>query len=54
MQLIGQPARAVPHNGQWKAIRVIHPGEAVTMDHSASRLNVTVDGAGKILTLICA
>lgn len=31
-----------------KRLRVIHPNEAVTMDYSEDRVNVTVDEDGKI------
>lgn len=50
---IGQPATTLPATGPWGVMRVIQPGMGVTMDYSASRLNVTVDGKGKILTLTC-
>ena len=34
-------------------VRVIEPGMAVTMDYNAARLNVELDGAGKITRLTC-
>ncbi|MGV8985448.1 MAG: I78 family peptidase inhibitor [Cypionkella sp.] len=50
---IGRPATSLPASGPWGAVRVIRPGMMVTMDYSATRLNVHVDGAGKILKLTC-
>lgn len=51
--LVGLSVRVLPRRGVWTAIRIIHPGEMVTMDYSASRLNVRVDGLGRILSLTC-
>jgi hypothetical protein len=51
--LVGQPATTLPDKGGWTALRVIKPGMMVTMDYSATRLNVRVDGAGRILALDC-
>ena len=36
-----------------RRIRVIHPGDAVTMDHSESRLNVETGEDGRIKTFRC-
>ncbi|MBO9711879.1 I78 family peptidase inhibitor [Sphingomonas sp.] len=33
--------------------RVIHPGQMVTMDFREDRVNVRVDGDGKILSINC-
>jgi len=35
------------------AVRVIKPGQAITMDYSDSRLNVNVDAQNKIVKLSC-
>jgi hypothetical protein len=51
--LIGQPVRLIPATGAWSALRVIYPGQAVTMDYSATRLNVRVNAAGIIQSLSC-
>ncbi len=51
--LVGQPATTLPDRGGWDVLRVIRPGMMVTMDYSATRLNVHVDGAGTILALDC-
>lgn len=50
---IGKPASSLPTTGRKGAVRVITPGAPVTMDYSATRLNVHVDPAGTILTLTC-
>lgn len=51
--LIGQPVSALPPTGGWATLRVIHPGEPVTEDYSATRLNVQIDGNGLIRALNC-
>ncbi len=51
--LIGAPVSLLPKYGSWSALRIIRPGQAVTMDYSATRLNVRVDGADTILSLSC-
>lgn len=51
--LVGSPVALLPASGPWGALRVIRPGQAVTMDYSENRLNVTVDEADIILTIAC-
>ena len=51
--LIGAPASLLPTDGEWSALRIINPGQAVTMDYSATRLNVRVNEAGIIQSLSC-
>ena len=51
--LIGMSATVIPPTGVWASIRIIHPGDVVTMDYSASRLNVYVDAANRITRLTC-
>jgi hypothetical protein len=36
-----------------RAVRVIRPGTAVTMDYRPDRLNVTLDEAGRVTALRC-
>ena len=50
--LIGAPVTLLPE-GSWSTLRVIKPGMMVTMDYSATRLNVRVDGRGTLLALDC-
>ena len=50
---IGQPASILPAAGPWTAVRIIRPGAGVTMDFSATRLNVNVGSTGRILSLTC-
>ncbi len=51
--LIGSSITLLPKSGAWAALRVIEPGQMVTMDFSPTRLNVMVDDAGTILSLTC-
>lgn len=48
--LVGQPVTALAGR---QNLRVIRPGQAVTMDYSASRLNAEVDGQDRITRLRC-
>lgn len=50
---MGRAAGKLPAEGGWETIRVIRPGQAVTMDYSPTRLNVEVDGANQILRMSC-
>ncbi|SPH24660.1 hypothetical protein DEA8626_03711 [Defluviimonas aquaemixtae] len=34
-------------------MRVIHPGQAVTMDYNPKRLNIEIDGVGRIARVRC-
>ncbi|MBP9233918.1 MAG: hypothetical protein KBF30_04535 [Hyphomonadaceae bacterium] len=51
--LVGKPAAdpGVPPAGA--TVRIIKPGDQVTMDFQATRLNVDVDAAGTITGLRC-
>jgi hypothetical protein len=51
--LIGQNVSALPASGSWGALRIVRPGMMITMDYSAMRLNVNIDGSGTILALSC-
>ena len=51
--LIGAPVSLLPTNGAWSSLRIIWPGQMVTMDYSATRLNVRVNAVGIILSLNC-
>lgn len=51
--LVGQAASRLPGEGGWKNVRMIRPGQAVTMDYSPTRLNVELDGADRILRMSC-
>jgi hypothetical protein len=51
--LLGQPVTVLPDIGPWSTIRVIRPGQAVTMDYSETRLNVEVDAADRIIRIFC-
>lgn len=51
--LIGKPATdpAVPVGSA--TVRIIKPGDQVTMDFSEARLNIELDAAGNVATLRC-
>lgn len=51
--LIGQPESTLAAVTISAPVRIIKPGQAVTMDHSPSRLNVHLDTAGRITSLTC-
>lgn len=51
--LVGLSVRVLPPQGPSSTVRVIRPGQMVTMDYSATRLNARVDETGQILELTC-
>ena len=58
--LIGQPppdeaalAEMRAAEGAPRRIRVIRPGQPVTMDHAPTRLNIEVDSSGLVVRLRC-
>lgn len=50
---LGRNVADLPQTGPWGTVRVIRPGMGVTMDYSATRLNVQVDEQGTIQELSC-
>ena len=48
-KMVGQ----TPPETSYFPVRIIAPNSAVTMDHNLSRLNIYVDGAGKIVSAKC-
>ena len=51
--LIGKPATDAGVPPASATVRIIKPGDQVTMDFSATRLNIDLDDAGVITTLRC-
>lgn len=51
--LVGQREAALEAMRFKAPPRVIHPGQPVTMDYSAERLNIVIDGKGRIVSLQC-
>ena len=51
--LVGQPESVLAAMTFPAPTRIIHPGEAVTMDFSASRLNILIDASGRISQVSC-
>lgn len=51
--LVGQPESVLQTMRFAGPVRVIHPGQAVTMDFSPARLNIIIDEQGKIAEVRC-
>jgi Peptidase inhibitor I78 family len=51
--LVGQPESVLAAMTFPTPVRIIHPGDAVTMDFSPARLNITVDRNGRIDRVYC-
>jgi len=52
-QLIGQPETVLDGMKFAQRVRVLHPGDVMTMDYDAARLNIHIDADGLIATLRC-
>ncbi|RHZ43923.1 protein aeiA [Aspergillus thermomutatus] len=54
-EMVGQKyTDAIENALQSDPIRILHPGDMVTMDYNASRLNIHVDESDEILSANCA
>ena len=51
--LVGQPLAAFEAVGHDGTVRVIRPGQAVTMDYGPNRLNVVLDDRDRIIRINC-
>lgn len=51
--LVGQRLRALDAGAQSGPVRIIRPGQAVTMDYIEARLNVEVDARNRITRIAC-
>jgi len=51
--LVGQPEAVLKPMRFAQPVRVVHPGQPVTMDHAATRLNIDIDAKGRISALYC-
>lgn len=51
--LIGQEASALAAMSLPTGSRIIRPGMALTMDYREDRLNIELDGAGRIIRVAC-
>ncbi|WP_235829683.1 I78 family peptidase inhibitor [Frigidibacter oleivorans] len=52
-QMVGQPASALDTMRFAQPMRVIRPGQAVTMDYNVERLNFAVGEDGRITRVYC-
>ena len=54
---IGKPGNAVAEDARAavgaKSVRVVRPGQAVTQDYRADRLNIETDDAGNVVRVHC-
>lgn len=53
LTLVGKPATDPAVPAASASVRVIKPGDQVTMDFLAARLNIEVDAAGNVASLRC-
>jgi hypothetical protein len=51
--LVGKPATDPAVPAASATVRIIKPGDQVTMDFNAARLNIDVDAAGNVSALRC-
>lgn len=51
--LIGQPATALERVLIMRQVRVLRPGDPVTEEYSAARINFVIDGAERIVRIWC-
>lgn len=51
--LVGQPVSMLPEALKETSLRIIKPGQAVTLDYSASRINVHADRLNRITGVTC-
>ena len=51
--LVGQPESAFDPSGFDEPVRIIRPGDAITMDFSLKRLNVEIGPDGRITAIRC-
>jgi len=51
--LVGRPESALAGVLFAVPVRVIRPGDMVTADFSQTRINITLDGAGRIVGVAC-
>ena len=52
-RLVGAPATALERELILGQVRVIRPGDAVTMDFSPQRINFEIDAMGRIARIYC-
>ena len=51
--LIGKQESEIPRDQLPARTRIIHENEPVTSDYSPQRLNILLDGAGKVVSMGC-
>lgn len=51
--LVGQPAAVLQTMRFGTTVRIIRPGQAVTMDYSEGRLNIDIDATERIARVHC-
>jgi hypothetical protein len=53
LRLIGQDVTTLERELIMRPIRIVRPGDAVTMDYSAGRINFDIDRSGRIARITC-
>lgn len=51
--MIGQPEGEIHEPSLPQPYRIIHPGQAVTMDYNPNRLNIEINDDGRVETVEC-
>lgn len=51
--LIGQPESVAAAMTFAQPVRILHPGDAMTMDFNPARLNILIDAKGRIEKIHC-
>ncbi len=51
--LVGRPEAVLAGLRSGQPLRILHPGQAVTMEYSAARLTIEIDATGRIARLSC-
>ncbi len=51
--LVGRPEAVLAGLRFGQPLRILHPGQAVTMEYSAARLTIEIDAPGRIARLSC-
>ncbi len=51
--LVGQPESVIAAMTFAAPVRILHPGDAMTMDYNPTRLNIMIDARGRVEKIFC-